>query len=128
MTGKVKQSDFLLFLLAILAVLFFVYAYPRLYPYWAIRTEKSSEEILQSAGDFVESLGYDLEGTETAIRLEHNADQIQYLERVFGTKRANTLMTDSIPAFFWSVRWMNTRSSLDMSAGDSQDEQIAQVM
>ena len=128
MKTKIQRTDLVLFLLAVIALLFFIGVYPRLYPHHAVRIEMSSDEILRSAVTFVQNLGYDLGETDPSIQLEHHADQIRYLERTFGTERANALMSDSIPAFFWSIHWIRESAASMESTEGTQEEQFARVM
>ena len=111
MKTRLEKSDGIIFLLALIGLGIFILLYPKLFPEASIRMDIGKEQILQRGTSFVENLGFDLSNYHSSVELNYNENQLRYLNRAFGTSRANDLMADSIPAFYWSIHWFARKDS-----------------
>jgi len=128
MQARFNKGDGAIFLLALVGLAVFLFLYPRLFPEAALRMEVAKEEIVEMGTAFVEELGYTLEDYHRVVRLEHDADQLRYLERAFGSFKANGLMADSISVFHWSLRWSSEKVSPMIGGGEKElEEQLERL-
>lgn len=123
MKRKLQRSDVALFFLAVIGLAIFIYLYPRLYPQAAIRMSLDKTEIAERNIDFLRNLGYDLEDYHRRINFEYDKDQLSYLNRVFGSTRTNQLATDSIPVYYWTLRWSKERNT-NIQIGSADEEEV----
>jgi sigma-B regulation protein RsbU (phosphoserine phosphatase) len=123
MWNRLQKSDMMLFSLAILGLSAFFLIYPGLFPEAAFRSHFSKEQMLETGTNFVQELGFNLETYEPSIQLNHNPEQLRYLNRNFGTVRTNKVFSDSIPVFFWTIRWTQQSDSVsDMTVHLGSDD------
>ena len=111
MKTRLEKKDGIVFLVALIALAIFILLYPKLFPEASIKMKVEKAKILQKGTSFVESLGFDISNYRSSIELNHNKEQLKYLNKVFGSARANDLMADSIPVFYWSISWLTQKDS-----------------
>lgn len=122
MRKRLMKNVVPLLLAASIGLAAFVFLYPRLFPESAITMEIPKDEISSTAIGFVEGLGYTLERYHLSVRLEQDSDQIQYLNRSFGPRRAVSLMSDSLPAIYWDLRWSaDTETNIQFGTADERE-------
>ena len=109
MKVKITRFDILLIIAAIISIAMFIRFYADIFPSSAITMKLSRQEIEQKALSFLSDLGYHFKGIEYSIHFRQESKQIRYLDKKFGTKRANQLMADSIVVFYWQIQWENTK-------------------
>jgi len=125
MENRIQKSDAVLFLLAIIGLLTFLFFYPSLFPEAAIDLDITKEEALTLGTDFVRDLGFDLSSYTSSIQLNINSGQLQYLNQVYGTTRTNASLSDSIPVYFWTIQWIqlsDSSSGLTIRMGRDQHD------
>ncbi len=102
---KWKSSDYRLLVLGIISLLTFIYLYPDLFSTASISFEVSKQDIIDKAESFLHDMGYSVSDSPLTIELKHDADQMRYLQKTYGTRIANQCMRDSLPVFFWDLSW-----------------------
>jgi len=115
MKNKWTLVDRVLLLCAAAAFGYFLHTYPGLFPEASIRRPMDSGDIRAKGEAFIRNIGYNPSDYRLRIAMEGNADEIAYLERTWGSRKTNRLLTDSIPGYFWTLRWNKNKSSADSS-------------
>lgn len=124
MAIRFDRSDWQILTGAVLGLLIFIWMYPRLSPEAAIQANLDREQVLAIADTLSLELGYSNLPQDAAVEFKVNSDQIRYLNQRYGTSRANHAMTDSVPAFYWEIRWQKPDSNrTEIEIGESVPEQ-----
>jgi len=118
MTKKISRYDRNIFIVAALSLVFFLYISPRLFPENGYRQGADRGTILLKARTIMEEMGYNVKGQTPNINMKHDEVQLKYLYAQFGSKRAISVMRDSIPVFQWVVKW-------EITSEDSTSDQTA---
>lgn len=105
MKVEFKKNDFLLIILSILGLFLFLYLFPRLYPSSHINFNFSKQEIVHRGISFLNDLGYEVQEDKVQIDIDHDNNQIRYLNKVYGSEKTNRIINDSIPVFYWELSW-----------------------
>jgi len=105
MTLRLRRNDWFILIGAIAGLSAFAALYPVLSPEAAIKPVPGREELVLRGEAFLQTLGVEHPGERPLVELRQDGNQIRYLQRRFGTRAANRLMTDSIPAFYWQIAW-----------------------
>lgn len=102
--SKLKRGDYVLFLIAIVMLLVYVFLYPQIFPHSALKLKLTETQISQHANQVLEDLGYDTSVFTHRLTLRQNLDQIRYLQKQFGLKRANEIIkANLIPVYYWKI-------------------------
>ncbi len=102
--SKLKQSDFVLFLIAIVMLLVYIVLYPQIFPHSSLKLKLTETEISQRANQILEDLGYNTADFIHRLTLRQNIEQIRYLQKQFGLKKANGIIKKNlIPVFYWKI-------------------------
>ncbi len=105
MALRLRRNDLLLLIGAITGLALFILIYPNLSPEAAIKPVIARQEVITRGELLIEELGFELNSQHVSASIKYDKNQIQYLNRNFGTREANRIMTDSIPVFYWQVEW-----------------------
>jgi MFS family permease len=128
MKNKLNLFDYLLFVLAILLGVVFIYLYPKIYPTAGIKFKLSAGEAVARATQLVSQFGYSVENYRQDVSFYLDQQQVGYLNRTVGLPRTNELMQDSIQAAYWQIRWRQTGELREINIQASSGEPInAQV-
>jgi len=101
---KLKRSDYLLFLIAIFMLLVYIFLYPQIFPQASLKLKLTETQISQRANQILEDLGYNTADFTHRLTLRQNLEQIRYLQKQFGLKRANEIIEQNlIPVFYWKI-------------------------
>ena len=117
---KFDKMDGWISFLALMGLGLFIYLYPRLYPQSSIRMNINKQEAVDLGTAFIEELGYDLSSYYRHVNLDYDRNQLFYLNHVFGSSETNRLAGDSVPVFYWAIRWSNERTSSIQLGGDEE--------
>ena len=120
--GKLTRQDAILFILGIVGFLIFAFLYGRLSPTSAVRMEVSEERAAEIAQTFLEQQGLSFEGFRKEARLVSNGEQIMYLQRSLGPTKANNLIKNTIPAYYWDIAW-STKEQFEFVSGEGGEKQ-----
>jgi len=116
----------ILFLLAILAVSFFVsyWLYPSVHILGALHLDVDKQEIQQKAEQITRAYGILPEKYETEFELVSRSAMIQQVQEKYGLLNANRKLRDFLPGFYWDVRFKEinpekkSRGAVTVTAGD----------
>ncbi len=100
-----RKSDFTIIILSIIGLFLFFYLFPKLYPGSNLKFTFSKKEIIKRGVSFLKDFGYTVDKDESNVNINHDNDQIRYLNRVFGSKMTNHIINDSIPVYYWNLSW-----------------------
>ena len=126
---KFEKMDGWIVFLALIGLGLFIYLYPKLYPQSSIRMDINEQEAEDLGTAFIEELGYDLSNYYRTVNLDYDRNQLFYLNHVFGSWETNRLIAESVPVFYWAIRWSNERTSSIQFGGDEEAarEQLDQI-
>lgn len=99
-----KQNKILV-VLGLIGFLIFAALYGRLSPVSAIRMNVDEKTASGIARTFFEQKDINFEEYEKDVRLKSDGEQIMYLQKSLGFSKANTLIRERIPAYYWEVVW-----------------------
>jgi len=122
---KLKYPDFILFLVAIFMLLIYIMLYPQLFPGAALKLKLNESRIASRANEILEDLGYNTSYFTHRLNLRRNIEQIRYLQKQFGLKRANEVINENIiPVYFWKVNLQekSAAKSVIQFSYDSEEE------
>ncbi len=83
----------------------FLHFYTEAFPAASLDFKLSREEVFQKAEDYLGTLGYDMEGYESAQVFSRNQMQQIFLEKTLGLEETNRLAQEWISIWTWNVRW-----------------------
>jgi hypothetical protein len=126
MKTRSSTRSWLAISISVAALGYFLYTYPSLYPHAAVHLSLTRDEIRDKAGTLVRGLGYDISGLRESTSFYAYEDRVAHLERKFGSEKANRLLADSIPGFYWEIRWRRKNVKLD-SIGDKDERAREEV-
>ena len=79
--------------------------YDEAFPVASLDFKLSREEVFQKAENYLQTLGYDLEGYESAQVFSRNQMQQIFLEKTLGLQETNRLAREWVSIWYWRVRW-----------------------
>ncbi|UCE04561.1 MAG: PP2C family protein-serine/threonine phosphatase [bacterium] len=123
--AKLKRSDYILFLIAIFMLVVYIFFYPQIFPHSALKLKLTETQISQQANQILEDLGYNTADFTHRLTLRQNIEQIRYLQKQFGLKRANEIIKENlIPVYFWKIDLKDKSSSKNVIrfSYDSEEE------
>lgn len=91
--------------LLIVAVLIIFYLYPTTHHTGGMYLPVPKEEVEECAATVLESLQVDTADRTVSTQIRVNRELHTHVLREYGLKEGNTLLRDSIPAFYWEIRW-----------------------
>jgi len=106
-----QKSDGYLILIALLGILGFFLLYPRVFPDAAVHFSVDRQGVIDEATSLLEDYGYNVSPYQMQISVQHDKNQIQYLNRTFGSGLTNQIAQDSIPVFFWGIHYFHKPES-----------------
>ena len=124
MNWKLSRSDTRLLVLALIGLCVAGVFFSALFPESAMDLPVNRKEIIRSGSAVIQDLGYDISSIPVQIDLQNDGDQIRHLNQTFGLARTNHFIQDSIPVFFWRLRWQIDEPDSDrivISAGSDTD-------
>jgi len=86
-------------------LIIFVLFFNDAFPIASIDIRLSKKEVLEKAAEFVTAQGFSLEGFDETVLFDSDYSASVYLQKTQGIKKANTLIREGIPVWFWRVRW-----------------------
>lgn len=102
--AKLTKFDFMIFPIAIVMVVVYIEFYPHIFPDAALKMSLPEAQISQRVNQALEELGYETANFSHRLTLRQNREQIRYLQKQFGTKRANEIIKEnSIPVYYWKI-------------------------
>lgn len=113
MKNRFTRNDVVILTLAIIGILIYILFYHQTFPSAGLYLKKSSEEIEAIAFQKIEQLGFNVSGFDRSLRFRQDRQQLKYLGKRFGSERANELMREHIPVYYWEVRWKKPENFLD---------------
>jgi CAAX prenyl protease-like protein len=110
LTGSDKRTLLIWVLLGIAGVFFARHYFFRAFPEASVNFSVSRDEALQRAQKFINGLGENVSGYQSAIIFDvDDSDKTShaktYLERELGLQQANQLMSSTLHIWYWNVRF-----------------------
>ncbi|HEY6953530.1 MAG TPA: PP2C family protein-serine/threonine phosphatase [Bacteroidota bacterium] len=100
--------------------------FPRTHPYGGMRLTLTADSILAHSRLLLNNLGVDYAGMSESVQLKVNSDLASEIQRRYGLEASNAMIRDSIPAYYWEVRWKKQRSRKISSGSGSDDSKAAE--
>ncbi len=127
---KLKRIDFVLFFIAIAMLLVYIVLYPQIFPHSALKLKLTEAQISQRANQILEDLGYNTANFVHRLTLRQNLEQIRYLQKQFGLKKANEIIKENlIPVYYWEIdlKDKSARNNVIRFSYDDEEESKAAV-
>ena len=124
MKNRFSGNDKVILFLAIIGILLYILFYHQTYPRAGLYLKKSSKEIEAIAFQKIGQLGFNVAGFDRSIRFRQNRQQLKYLGKRYGSERANELMREQIPVYYWEVRWKKPENFLDRIKSEDEEGNI----
>ena len=105
LTGADKRVLFLWVISGVLGAFFAHRYYFRAFPEASVDFKVSRPTAQQRAKQFVEGLGENIAGYQSAIVFQLDENAKTYLERELGLEQANRLMASELNIWYWEVRF-----------------------
>ena len=105
LTGTDKRTLILWMVLGMLGVWFAHRYFFQAFPEASVDFKVSRAEAQARAKQFIEGLGENLQGYQSAITFEVDENAKTYLERELGLQQANRLMSSELNIWYWEVRF-----------------------
>lgn len=122
MSRNISRFDIWLLMLAVAGLVLTAVFFQSLFPEASLRLPLTQEEVIRTGESFVGTFGYDVAGIPAQIELHKSNDQIRTLNRRAGAVRTTQLIQDSIPVFYWQLRWrLHEPDSLRLSVGTGSE-------
>ncbi len=102
--AKLRSNDMWLFVIAIILLFAYVSFYPQIFPDASLNLEMTEAQISQRVNQILDELGYDTERFVHRLTLRQNVEQLRYLQKQFGFRKANEIIKENaIPVYYWKV-------------------------
>jgi hypothetical protein len=105
LTGSDKRTLLIWVLLGIAGVFFARHYFFQAFPEASVNFTVSRDEALQRAQKFINGLGENVSGYESAIIFAVDDNAKTYLERELGLQQANQLMSSPLHIWYWDARF-----------------------
>ncbi len=94
--------------------------FPTVHPYGGMSLSLTADSILVRSEKILRDMGINQTGMERRIQLKGNHDLLNNVQERFGLERSNRLFRDSVPGYYWEVRWRTQEPhSMTFSSGSS---------
>lgn len=113
-----------LLLAGVLGLATFVTFYDEAFPVASLDLKVGREDARSKSAAFLETLGFDLEGYESAQALERDWKGQVFLERTLGLEETNRLIREWVSIWWWDVRWFRPGKQEEMRVGVSPDGRV----
>jgi len=105
LTGSDKRTLLIWVLLGVAGVFFARHYFFRAFPEASVNFTVSRDQALQRAQKFINGLGENVSGYQSAIIFDVDDNAKTYLERELGLQQANQLMSSTLHIWYWDVRF-----------------------
>ncbi|HEY3275101.1 MAG TPA: type II CAAX endopeptidase family protein [Syntrophorhabdaceae bacterium] len=109
----------------ILGLIAFAFFYNEAFPEASLDMKLSRGEITAKSGEFLKARGFDLSGYRSVAVFTEQRNQIDFLERLLGLKKANDLFRKTVAVWRWSVRWFRELEEVEYSVEYTPDGRLA---
>lgn len=99
------QPLFPLFLLLLVSSVLIFTLFPTSHPHGALVLPLNADSAIQRSRGLVAELNLDVTGYTPDAQLRLNRPLIRQSQRELGIERSNVLLRDSLPGYYWRVRW-----------------------
>jgi len=89
----------------IAGLIIFMLLFSHAFPIASINIKLSKQDIIDKATVFINSQGFDLDQYEMTMLFDSDYYTSVYLQKTQGMKKANELIAEGIPVWYWSIRW-----------------------
>ncbi len=119
-----QKNKFLLlhFVYIIISLAIILYLYPATHHTGGLFFPASKTEIEDRASGLLDALNYDVTDYTSSLNIRHNRNVYTFLLRKYGISGGNTLLRESVPAFYWDIRWRNPDVRMDF--GSVEDNEV----
>ncbi|MBD3289393.1 hypothetical protein GF337_11375, partial [candidate division KSB1 bacterium] len=124
MKSGFSSADKIILFLAIIGIILYTTFYQQTYPRAGVFLKKSSAQIEALAFQKIEQLGFSVVGFDRNIRFRQDRSQLKYIGKRFGSERANELMREHIPVYYWEVGWEKPENFLDRIKSEDDEGTI----
>ena len=106
----------------LLAVAIIYFLYPSTHHTGGMYLPASKNKIENKANALLDSLGESFADFRTSTNIRVNRTLHTHLLGEYGLSRGNTILRDSIPAFYWDIRWREPGTTINIPAGEEDFE------
>ncbi|MDI6903057.1 MAG: type II CAAX endopeptidase family protein [Methanocellales archaeon] len=103
---KENRTHIVILALGIIGLMVFLQFWGAVFPTASIDLKLSKEDAMGEAKAFIVGRGtFDLDEYESTLLFSADDSAAVYLQKTLGMERANELMRDELPVWFWAIRW-----------------------
>ena len=95
--------------------------FPIVHPYGGLLLPLDRREVIEHSREFLTSSHVDLNGLYPHVSLRTDRPLVHQTQQTRGLDASNRLLRDSIPAYYWQVRWM-PQEGLSFSFNDNEED------
>lgn len=124
---KIKSLFPFLLLLLVSSVIIFT-LFPTSHPYGALVLPLNADSAIQRSRDLIAELNLDVTGYTPDAQLRLNRPLIRQSQRELGIERSNVLLRDSLPGYYWRVRWASRTALSQLFREDKPAKDVERIM
>jgi hypothetical protein len=116
------------FFLFVLSLFMIYWLFPAHHPYGGIHLPLSADANVAHSQQILRDLGIDRTGMTQRTQLKGNRNLLRQVQQRFGLEQSNPLLRDSLPGYYWEVRWRAEEPhSLSFGSGSGESKQVQAV-
>lgn len=121
----VRPDLWILLVLGVVGIVFFFCKFNESFPSASIDLTLSRNQITAQASKWADKLGYGSAKTVHSTVFSYDDDAKTFLEYELGQSRANALMKQEIPIWWWATRFCRESEMEELSVGLATDGQLS---
>ncbi len=116
-----QKAKIILPLIAALLISFVIYStfYKDAHLFGGLKIKYDKDETQQKADLLLHDLFINTNGLKPNSQLKSNNDLVRQVQEVYGFKKGNILLRDSLPGFYWIIDWVPGKESDVVISSDS---------
>lgn len=111
-------------LLGVLGALFFTLYYHQVSPAASLQFQVSRSQAREIGENFLNKMGYDLSAYRSGILFQSDEDEAVFLEKTFGTEKANQFFDQEYAPWYWRIRWFQFLQEKEFSIAISPKGEV----
>ena len=115
-------------LLLAVSIALIAWLVPIAHPYGGIHLAFDAEATIQHSRSILNAMAIEDRGLSAEVQFQTNRPLLRQTQRTFGIEQSNRLLRDSIPAYYWTVRWRKQRRmDFSFGSGSTTDHQVQDI-
>lgn len=119
-----RTGWFVMIFLAALGLFTFIRYQKKAFPSASVDVKIQREEAQKVAADYLAARGFNVSGYTNATIFGADDEAAIYLQKTLGMEKANELIRDQVPVWFWQARWFRPLEKLEYRAAVTPDGRV----